>query len=558
VRLFRPALLVAFALACTSAPRSIAYGHADCDFCRMRIDDPRFGGEIITTHGKTLQFDAVECLASYYAALPERSTVRSLLVSDFEHPGTLITVGSARFIRVTGTGPGSPMGRGLVAVSSGADVASLVQRLGGGRELAWSDVTAGATLGENVEHATSPAAPDAATADRRHAIDVTPDGPVRSLRDALRVVERGGTIVVHPGTYREATIVVSIPVTIAGQGWPVLDGEHQRQIMTIMADSVTVRGLHFRNVGVAFTEDLAAIKVLRSSFCTISGNEIDEAFFGIYLQQSRNCLIDHNVLRSTNPRDATSGNGIHLWNSRDVTIVGNQITGHRDGIYFEFVRQAHVRENLSEGNLRYGLHFMYSDSCEYASNDFRRNGAGVAVMYTHFVRMTGNRFEDNSGAAAYGLLLKEIADARLERNVFSHNATGLFADAATRLVAVHNDFLNNGWAVKLQASTEDAHFSANNFAGNTFDLATNSRTNTATFAGNYWSEYAGYDIDHDGVGDVPFRPVRLSSVIVAGNEPALILLRSSFMSLLDAAERILPALTPEGLADPAPAMRWVK
>lgn len=551
-------LLAIFALACTGAPPSIAYGRADCDFCRMRIDDPRFGGEIITTHGKILQFDAIECLTSYFTAMPDRSIVRSLLVSDFEHPGTLISVGSARFIRASGMGPAAPMGRDLIAVSSGGAAASLVQRMGGGRELAWSDVTAGATVAEQAEHAMSPAAADAAAGGRRDVVDVTPDGPVRSLSVALRVVERGGTIVVHHGTYREATIVVTAPVSIIGQGSPVLDGEHRRQIMTIASDSVTVRGLHFRNVGVAFTEDLAAIKVLHSSFCAISGNEIDEAFFGIYLQQSRNCLIDHNVLRSTNPRDATSGNGIHLWNSRDVTIVGNRIAGHRDGIYFEFVRQAHVRKNVSEGNLRYGLHFMYSDSCDYESNEFRRNGAGVAVMYTHFVRMTGNRFEDNNGAAAYGLLLKEIADARLERNTFSHNATGLFADAATRLVAVHNDFLNNGWAVKLQASTQDAHFSANNFAGNTFDLATNSRTNTATFAGNYWSEYTGYDIDHDGVGDVAFRPVRLSSIIVAENEPVLILLRSSFMSLLDAAERVLPSLTPEGLADHAPAMRWVR
>lgn len=558
MRFLVTAITLAFALACTSAPPSIAYGRADCDFCRMRIDDPRFGGEIVTTHGKTLQFDGIECLASYYNALADRSTARSLLVSDFEHPGTLVAVGAARFLRVTGTTTSSPMGLGLIAVSSGADVASLLQKLGGGTELAWSDVTAGAAAGASGKKTAGPATPDSVPANGGHVVDVSPGGPVRTVGEALHVVERGGTIVVHAGTYREETIVVRTPVTIVGQGWPVLDGEHQRQIMTIAADSVTVRGLHFRNVGVAFTEDLAAIKVLHASFCTISGNRIDEAFFGIYLQQSRNCTIDHNVLRSTNARDATSGNGIHLWNSRDVEIVGNRITGHRDGIYFEFVRQAHVRENFSEGNLRYGLHFMYSDSCDYESNVFRRNGAGVAVMYTHFVQMTGNRFEDNNGAAAYGLLLKEIADARLERNVFSHNATGLFADAATRLVAVHNEFLNNGWAVKLQASTGGAHFTSNNFAGNTFDLVTNSRASTATFAGNYWSEYAGYDLDHDGIGDVAFRPVRLSSVIVAENEPALILLRSSFMSLLDAAERVLPALTPEGLADPAPAMRWVK
>jgi nitrous oxidase accessory protein len=487
MRFLWAALLVAFALGCTSGTPSIAYGRADCDYCRMRIDDPRFGGEI-----------------------------------------------------------------------RAAGVASLTKALGGGRELSWNEIVAGAAGGANATRSPQRVAFDSGRADNRRIVDVSPAGPVRTVGAALRAVARGGTIIVHAGTYREPTILVSLPVTIAGDGWPVLDGEHQRQIMTIAADSVTVRGLHFRNVGVAFTEDLAAIKVVRASTCTISGNEIDEAFFGIYLQQSRGCRIEHNVLRSTNPRDATSGNGIHLWNSREVTITGNSVTGHRDGIYFEFVRQAHVSQNVSEGNLRYGLHFMYSDSCDYASNDFRRNGAGVAVMYSHFVRMTGNRFEDNSGAAAYGLLLKEIADAHLERNVFSHNATGLFADGATRIVAVHNDFLNNGWAVKLQASTEDAFFSANNFAGNTFDLATNSRTSSATFTGNYWSAYEGYDLNHDGVGDIAFRPVRLSSVIVAGNEPALILLRSTFMSLLDAAERVLPTLTPDGVADPAPSMRWVK
>lgn len=558
IRALRPVLLAVLVLACTGAPPAITYGHANCDYCRMRMDDPRFGGELVNAHGKALQFDAVECLASYYAALTDRSSVRQVLVADFEHPGTLVPATSARFIQATGTAAGSPMGHGLLALSSTANVDSFVRRIGGGHAMGWSDVVAAAARGAGAGNASAAVAADSASTGDRSVVHVSPDGPIRSVGAALLAVAPHGTIVVHAGSYREPTIVVRAPVTIEGDGWPVLDGEHRRQIMTIAADSVTVRGLHFENVGVAFTEDLAAIKVLRARACVISGNEIDEAFFGIYLQQSQGCLIDHNVLRSTNSRDATSGNGIHLWNSRDVTITDNRITGHRDGIYFEFAREAHVRGNVSEGNLRYGLHFMYSDSCDYTANEFRRNGAGVAVMYSHFVRMTSNRFEDNSGAAAYGLLLKEIADAHLERNVFSHDATGLLADGATRLVAVHNDFLDNGWAVKLQSSTEDAFFSANNFAGNTFDLVTNSRNNTATFTGNYWSAYEGYDIDHDGVGDVAFRPVRLSSVIVAGNEPALILLRSSFMSLLDAAERVLPTLTPDGLVDSAPSMRWVK
>jgi nitrous oxidase accessory protein len=389
-------------------------------------------------------------------------------------------------------------------------------------------------------------------------VNVSPDGPVRTVRAALSLVARGGTILVHAGTYRDSTILVAMPVRIIGEGEAVLDGEGKRQIMTITSDSVTVRGLHFVNVGVAFTEDLAAIKIVRASSCEIRDNTIDNAFFGIYLQEVSACTVEGNVLRATHSRDATSGNGIHLWHSRDITIVRNRVSGHRDGIYFEFTRQAHVHENVSTDNLRYGLHFMYSDSCDYEGNTFRHNGAGVAVMYSHGVQMVENRFEGNRGAAAYGLLLKEIADSRLERNVFRDNTAGLVADGATRLIAEHNQFVDNGWALRLQASTEDARFTGNDFAGNTFDVATNSRSSSSTFRGNYWSAYDGYDRDHDGVGDVPYSPVRLASVVVAQTEPALILLRSNFLYLLDAAERVVPALTPETLADSAPAMRWVR
>ena len=106
-------------------------------------------------------------------------------------------------------------------------------------------------------------------------VNVSPTGSVRSLRQALTMVARGGTIIVHPGVYRDTTIVISVPVTILGDRYPVLDGENVRQIMTVAADSVTVRGVAFRNVGVAFTEDLAAIKVVRARYCSISDNRID-------------------------------------------------------------------------------------------------------------------------------------------------------------------------------------------------------------------------------------------------------------------------------------------
>jgi nitrous oxidase accessory protein len=189
------------------------------------------------------------------------------------------------------------------------------------------------------------------------------------------------------------------------------------------------------------------------------------------------------------------------------------------------------------------------------NNVFRHNGSGVAVMYTKRVEMVGNRFEDNWGPAAYGLLLKEISDAHLVHNTFARNTTGLLADGANRIIATGNDFTANGWALRVDASTVDGRFEKNNFVGNSFDVTTNSREPSTTFAGNYWDEYRGYDLDRDGTGDVPHRPVRLFSVIVEQRPAALILMRSTFATLLDAAERVLPSLTPDALMDATPAMK---
>jgi len=246
----------------------------------------------------------------------------------------------------------------------------------------------------------------------------------RTFRVALH--HSGDRIVIRDGTYHGPTAVVDKQLTIEGQGHPVLDGENRRGLIIIKADDVTVRGLTLRNVGTSFVEDRAALRVDNAHGCLIDDNHIENGFFGIYLANVTDCRVTHNTLRATGQRETESGNGIHLWTSRRITIAGNTITGHRDGIYFEFVHDSDIRDNLSTGNLRYGMHFMYSDDCRYTNNIFRKNGSGVAVMFTKRVEMVGNRFEDNWGPAAYGLLLKEISDSQLESNQILRQPGPLF------------------------------------------------------------------------------------------------------------------------------------
>lgn len=127
-------------------------------------------------------------------------------------------------------------------------------------------------------------------------------------------------------------------------------------------------------------------------------------------------------------------------------------------------------------------------------------------------------------------------------------------EATDRMLITRNHFEENGWALKVMTNAIDNRFDNNDFIGNTFDVATNSRSAPSSFSGNYWDRYEGYDLDHDGTGDVPFRPVTLFSVLAERHESTLYLYRSILVDVLDVAERFLPVLTPVDLSDAKPRM----
>jgi nitrous oxidase accessory protein len=384
---------------------------------------------------------------------------------------------------------------------------------------------------------------------------VSPAGPYRTVAAAIARAPHGATVEVRRGTYREPTIVVDHALNLIGDSGAVLDGEGQRAIMIVTASDVAVRGFTFINTGTTYREDRAALRVADASHCTISGNRFLNTFFAIYLASASECVVADNVIAGHAGREAITGNGIHLWSSREIRVMRNVISGHRDGIYLEFTHHADVESNISHDNVRYGMHFMYSDSSRYIANTFRSNGSGVAVMYTGVVEMRSNHFSDNRGAAAYGLLLKEIHQVELRDNVFERNTVGLRTDGADRATVSGNQFIANGWGLNLLGSTTSATFSNNTFMRNTFDLSANGDAPNAHFSGNFWESYRGWDLDHDGVGDIPFHPLRLFAVVQEHAPMALLLQRSLFVRLLDLAERAIPVLTPVAVVDARPLMK---
>jgi nitrous oxidase accessory protein len=201
---------------------------------------------------------------------------------------------------------------------------------------------------------------------------------------------------------------------------------------------------------------------------------------------------------------------------------------------------------------------MFSHHDTYISNIFENNESGVAVMFTHHIQVYNNFFLDNWGGAAYGILLKEITDGEISGNYFSHNTTAIQMEGCNRNNIFKNSFSNNGWAIKISASSLNNTITENNFLGNTFDVGTSGSLVENTFNGNYWDKYEGYDLNRDNIGDVPYHPVSMYSMIIESNPAALMLFRSLIVSLLDKSEKILPGITPENLKDEKPFMRPLK
>lgn len=376
-----------------------------------------------------------------------------------------------------------------------------------------------------------------------------------AIQAAINKATAGDTIVIHEGVYNEHDIHVRKKLFISGKGNVVVDGQRKSEIFVLSANGIVLQGLTIQNTGISSMQDMAAVRIQEAKYVTVRNNKILNNTYGVYVQNGAHCLVKNNIISSGAVSEQNSGNGIHVWRGDSLRIEGNKVSGHRDGIYLEFVVHSIIVNNTSEENLRYGLHFMFSHDDVYSKNTFSGNGSGVAVMFSNRVTMTGNVFKNNWGDAAYGLLLKEITDGKIEGNLFIRNTVGVYMEGATRIHTSKNIFKDNGWAMRIQASSSNGSFTQNNFISNSFDVATNGTMVMNVFKDNYWDKYDGYDLDRDNVGDIPYYPVSLYAVVTEKVPTAMILYRSFLTDILDKVEKVMPSIIPDQLKDDSPVMK---
>lgn len=393
---------------------------------------------------------------------------------------------------------------------------------------------------------------------KAQSLQVCPQCPLNTIAKAVAAAKENDTIVVQKGVYPEHNIIINKPLTLIGKDRPVINGQFKGNILKVHADNVTIKGFRLANVPFKSTEEQAAINLQKSNNFLIENNIMDQVCFGIILFKGKDGMVKNNKISSNAKEQYNSGNAIHLWSCKNVKVIANEAAHCRDGIYIQFSSKSYIERNYCYENLRYGLHFMFSDDNEYHRNKFSKNGAGAAVMFSKRVKMVENTFQDNWGPSSYGLLLKELYDSELVGNTFYRNTIGINGENCTRMKYNENIFTENGWGIRIRGGCYQNDFWDNNFFNNTFDVAYDNNVNDNKFRSNYWSDYTGYDLNKDGVGDVPYRPVKLFSYISNRTPESIVLLRSLFIDIMNFSEKVAPVFTPENLIDETPRMEPFK
>lgn len=377
---------------------------------------------------------------------------------------------------------------------------------------------------------------------------------IKTINEAVDLAISGDTIDVSSGKYNE-NVIITKPIMLRGINFPSINGNKKGDVVFIAADNVTVEGFEIKNSGRSSLEEYCGIKVVESVGVVVRNNKLADNSIGISFKKSYSGIIHDNYVTTSITDMPILGNAIHCWNCDTLSIKRNEVRNHRDGIYLEFVKDSDIEENLVEDCKRYGLHFMFSHRDNYKNNEFRHNGAGVAVMYSHQVKMLSNLFEYNISDISYGLLLKDISDGVISKNKFIKNSIAIYMDGANNLELKSNLFQENGLGIRIVASSSNNLIAQNDFKGNTFDIGTNGRSLNNKFEKNYWDKYRGYDLNKDGFGDIPYRPLSVFSMISEYNPMAMLFFHSIIANLLDLSERVSPSVTPDNLMDLKPSMK---
>ena len=376
-----------------------------------------------------------------------------------------------------------------------------------------------------------------------------------ALQQRVDAAVPGSTITVDGGVH-QGPLRIRGPLTVVGVNAPVIDGNGTGSVVTIEGAGVVFRGFVVRNSGRQVTEEAAGITVTGDRH-RIEANQLHDVYFGIHVEGGTGHVVQGNVITPGIHHGARPGHGISVWHVENGEIRGNRISEARDGVYLSFTEGVIVSDN-EVVSCRYGLHSMYSQNATFTGNTVRGNLLGAALMMSDRLVLRGNRIEQHrEGAAAYGVLLKDIGDLQADGNLILANRVGVYAEGvpsqpSRAAVVTHNVIAGNEVGLALQSNAA-LTLSENTISDNLTDVRALGRQLSPSMQwsrggrGNFWSQYRGYDGDRNGVGDVPHRLEDAMDALVRRNALTQAFLYTPAHLALEAAARMFPLLRQQPL-----------
>ena len=389
------------------------------------------------------------------------------------------------------------------------------------------------------------------------------------LQEQLDALEPGAAFELPAG--QVPSLAIRVPgVSVSCHPDTVIDASGQGNAVHIVAEKVTISGCTVRNWGSNLNELDAGIFVAREARgAVVENNRLQGPAFGVWLDATPDVTVRNNHIRGdTSLRSQDRGNGIHLFNTTGALIEGNDISQTRDAIYIETANHNTLRGNVMT-DLRYGIHYMYSMDNLLENNITRGTRTGYALMQSKRLRVINNRSENDEN---YGILMNFITQSELRGNVVTGVSQGQSAGvsiegAEGKAVFIYNSlyntfegnlFANSNIGIHLTAGSEDNEVFGNAFVDNQRQVkyvATRTQTWAEEGAGNYWSDYLGWDRDQDGIGDVPYEPNDNVDRLLWKYPEAKVLMFSPAVDTLRWVQEAFPVVKAAGVSDPYPLMR---
>lgn len=387
------------------------------------------------------------------------------------------------------------------------------------------------------------------------------------LMQALETPVKDLMIQLTPGIY-QGNFFIRHPVELQGQEGVIIDANSQGDALRVQSANVSIGDLHIRNWGDDLTAMNAGIFVEdHANDVLIQDNVLVGDTTGIWLARTSGARILRNKVKG-NPdmRSTDRGNGIHLSNVTYAEVIGNEVWHSRDGLYIISSQNNLLKDNYLH-DVRYGIHYMYSHSNEVIGNRTERTRAGYALMQSRNLTVRDNTTINSED---YGILLNFITASTLENNYIegvhqseARDAQGAFGKGFFVYNSTQNKIRGNTIkqaeiGIHLTAGSEDNKVAGNHFIHNQTQVkyvATREQEWSENGSGNYWSNYLGWDMNHDQIGDTVFEPNDNIDRLLWLYPQARLLMDSPAILLLRWVQRLFPVLKSPGVRDSFPLMR---